>query len=479
MLGHQLGSIRKKSIDLAICELGLSIRDKAQSFEGPYEQVDGVYYQETRTKINGVPVVSTFNLRVRTPTGDFNVLTHNRNEGATLGEVVRLSTPAIVDRALQQLRAGLTVDFDTVRASSTTFSVKKGKKWITIPIEELAAFVVREGWLLVDRNPRRPRIIAELQVGKVANINALIAVLTKLRPDADLTVPANLDRVKSRASKVPWGPSTAATRWAGTPNKRTRFFLIAALPALALLYLLVTLPVACSLHSKEKKIAGAFDRVARLAEEHGVSIKGGSQPLAAACAGKLEAGDPRSIIGYLAPLPGEIDRTFEKYDRSAPRNMLLVSNERGYLSTSESHLPFWGRPTFLSSWGRIIGEVPTDWGYTFSRSRVPDLQRVRYVVVAQLQELDRESKKSRYDRPAIRHALYSADVLDLTRPERPVCSGSITFEGRAAQAQAVPRRARRIEHMPRYGPGPLARAVLQPVCATGGKVLCEALARRD
>jgi hypothetical protein len=84
--------------------------------------------------------------------------------------------------------------------------------------------------------------------------------------------------------------------------------------------------------------------------------------------------------------------------------------------------------------------------------------------VAQLQELDREPKKSAYDQPTVREARYTADVIDLTRPERPVCGGTITYRGDGKKR-------------PGYGPSPLARAVLQPVCGTGGKVLCEALAR--
>jgi len=240
----------------------LSVQQAGKEYSGTWEELVGVSYQETLVRINGIPLPNQFFLALTLPGGDrMRLSTRNKEMGAAFQEVLRLSAPAQIARAVDAFRAGKDVDFGAIRLSPQRLAIKKRSRWTEVPLSEVSGWIVREGYFMADRGHERPGLCAELQVAQVMNLAALQAVLRQALPDAELARPEVAQRSVARSSKMPWGPSIAATRMPGYPTRRTRFLVAMALPALAVLYTLVALPWAFQKLSFDSRLYARFNEV--------------------------------------------------------------------------------------------------------------------------------------------------------------------------------------------------------------------------
>ncbi|MBX7098583.1 MAG: hypothetical protein K1X89_12820 [Myxococcaceae bacterium] len=417
---------------LAVFEDGFSLRQGALSFEGGFDDLQAVTFSNVRLKVQGAHVSDVVHLTLTLRDGRvFKTSTYKQESRTTCLTLVARSGPALAARALAAFRRGEALDFGAVKLENGELRWKTIFGAKVLPLAELAAFDVRDGALMVDRDPESPHLVGKWSVGAITNLAGLTAVLAHERPEADLSIDANREQVKAKAGQWFFSKATAATHYPGGPTARTRLAILFALPGLALLalvvYALVSLPSALKLNGLQQDFNARFEKL--VAQAKAVPPGGGEQPLSAACAGKLEAGAPGSLVVWFGPLREEWKSKLYSYNPDVPIETLVGLAENGTLKEEVEH-DTWGRRRkgLRGALSEVMYHGPEGTARVeadFAWQHVP-VSSARFLAVVQVKELAFEAGSSTLSKPV--SALYDVAVLRLPDGAT-VCRGSLPVNG--------------------------------------------------
>jgi hypothetical protein len=200
-LGALVGEHKQGDTQLWLFRKGLFVEQKRHKFAGGFDDIRGVYVEN---KGGTVKLRLPGRLWVRLPGGEA--------ADATVRGLLRMVMQALLRRGVTEYDRGQAVDFGAVRLSKDSIAVRRLVGWKRLPLSKLSGFAVRNGWLFLDTGDARPEPFAEVRVGRIANLEVLLALLRKARGDADLVQPANALRHRSRGKTWLSRPTHALSR---------------------------------------------------------------------------------------------------------------------------------------------------------------------------------------------------------------------------------------------------------------------------
>lgn len=184
-LGSLVGEHKQGDTSLWLFRRGLFVEHRRAKFAGAFDDIRGMYVEDpTPSGSSALRLRLPGHLWIRLKAG-------NEEADATLARLVRMATPALLKRCVAEYDSGQRVDFGAVRLSRDFIAVRGVVGWTRLPLARLSGWAVRDGWLFLDEGAGRPVPFTEVRVRRIANLEVLIALLRKGRPQADLSQPAN------------------------------------------------------------------------------------------------------------------------------------------------------------------------------------------------------------------------------------------------------------------------------------------------
>lgn len=459
-LGPEVASWVKGSLSLHVYRGGVAIEQQGRrGFTGTWDELASVAYQQTQITVNGIPLPKQFALTIRTGDGQAFAITTMRGEGREACEAIAmLSAPVMARKSLTAFEAGKDVDFGAVKLSRQRLAVKGMFGWKEIPFEQIAGYVVREGYLFVDRNPDRPRLFLERMMGTIANLSGFEAILAKHRPSSNLSIEANVRASMAKAGKLPWDPPIAATRQGGTATGRLRVIILMSPVALALLYAVLALPAAIHRNRVDAAVIAAGSRTVALGDRAGGEIGDGTRiagGLAAACRDKLKEAGPETFALYFVKAPAE--------QKEVPSEELVTINSYGGITTEDARGRVWRRMNGIGNdWEEALLD-PFSWFESNEEYGTVDTRPVHHLLVARVTRIQREKKTVDYRVVQELEADVAVRVIDV-QSGKTVCEGAV--HGVSGQTME-----NSYSHLDSFMSRPLAA-----ICDAGGAKLCEATA---
>jgi hypothetical protein len=238
---------------------GAAVAGRVASVTATWWEVVSVKRIDRTDRINGATTSDAVWIHVGLTGGRTFVFCGKRDAPGAVHAAHALFTTAkaFADRHIfAELDAGRPVYFGRdVRASWVGIEVKRGSAWSMLRREEIAGYRVYQATLMIDQDHARPRLFAQLFLGKLDNGETLIELLGRIAPDKDL------DRFPYRVPGSVWRTS-AVTHDPRYVSTRTRMmFMVAPLALLAaMLVLSIPLRIVGSMRQRAQDEAAAAGR---------------------------------------------------------------------------------------------------------------------------------------------------------------------------------------------------------------------------
>lgn len=211
--------------------------------------------------------------------------------------------PHVEQRLFHQIQQGPGAAFGPdARLTANGVEVQKGGRFIALPYPRLAGWKVTQGFCLIDEDPARPTLVAQLSLARMTNPDTFLALLDRFAPGKDL------DNHPYRVPGSAWRTS-AATHDPRYVSTRTRLMAFVGVPGailgLFMFFVVTTRVVSCiggmagSRWSAEEK--SAFEAVVKAQIAAVEAAPPPAKPLSEAC----ETWNPTSaLMAFTAPAAG-------------------------------------------------------------------------------------------------------------------------------------------------------------------------------